>query len=56
MHYPNGEADLVAGEYVSNAIRSGQGLRYSEHTWGRRWMVEGPGPGPGWWVEILPAT
>ncbi|WP_411871717.1 glycoside hydrolase family protein [Vulcanococcus limneticus] len=53
MHDPNGEADLVAGGYVSTAIGSGQGLRYSERNWGRRWMVEGPGSG--WWVELLTA-
>ncbi len=53
MHDSNGEADLVAGGYVSKAIGSGQGLRYSERNWGRRWMVEGPGSG--WWVELLAA-
>ncbi len=53
MHDPNGEADLVAGGYVSTAIGSGKGLRNSERNWGRRWMVEGPGSG--WWVELLTA-
>ena len=53
MHDPNGEADLVAGGYVSTAIGSGKGLRYSERNWGRRWMIEGPGSG--WWVELLTA-
>ncbi len=51
MHDPNGEADLVAGGYVSTAIGSGKALRYSERNWGRRWMVEGAGSG--WWIEIL---
>jgi hypothetical protein len=50
MHDPNGEADLVAGGYVNTAIGSGQGLRYSERNWGRRWMVEGEGSG--WWLEL----
>jgi len=51
MHDPNGEADLVAGGYVSTAIGSGKALRYSERNWGRRWMVEGAGSG--WWVELM---
>jgi len=54
MHDPNGEADLVAGGYVSREIAAGRSLRYSERNWGRRWLVEGPGSG--WWVELLPAT
>jgi GH24 family phage-related lysozyme (muramidase) len=54
MHDPNGEADLVNGGYVSTAIGSGQGLRYSERNWGRRWMVEGTGTG--WWIEINKGT
>jgi len=52
MHDPNGEADLVNGGYVSQAINSGQNLRYSERNWGRRWQVEGPGSG--WWIQISP--
>ena len=54
MHDPNGEADLLAGGYVSTGISRGQGLRYSERNWGRRWMVEGPGSG--WWIELLPTV
>jgi len=54
MHDPNGEADLVNGGYVSNAIGSGQSLRYSERNWGRRWQVEGPGSG--WWIQISPSN
>ena len=50
MHDPNGEADLIGGGYVTTAIGSGQAQRYSEHNWGRRWMVEGPGSG--WWMEF----
>ena len=52
MHDPNGEADLVNGGYVSQAIKSGKNLRYSEGNWGRRWQVEGPGSG--WWIQISP--
>ena len=50
MHDPNGEADLVDGGYVSQAINSGKNLRYSERNWGGRWQVEGPGSG--WWIQI----
>jgi hypothetical protein len=50
MHDPNGEANLVGGGYVSTAIGSGRGQRYSEQNWGRRWMVEGVGSG--WWLEL----
>jgi GH24 family phage-related lysozyme (muramidase) len=52
MHDPNGEADLVNGGYVNQAINSGKSLRYSERNWGRRWQVEGPGSG--WWIQISP--
>jgi GH24 family phage-related lysozyme (muramidase) len=52
MHDPNGEADLVNGGYVSQAINSGPNLRYSERNWGRRWQVEGAGTG--WWIQISP--
>jgi hypothetical protein len=50
MHDPNGEANLVGGGYVSTAIGSGKGQRYTERNWGRRWMVEGVGSG--WWLEL----
>jgi GH24 family phage-related lysozyme (muramidase) len=50
MHDPNGEADLVNGDYRSQAINSGKSLRYSERNWARRWQVEGPGSG--WWMQI----
>jgi hypothetical protein len=53
MHDPNGEADLVNGGYVNQAINSGKSLRYSERNWGRRWQVEGAGSG--WWIQISPA-
>jgi GH24 family phage-related lysozyme (muramidase) len=52
MHDPNGEADLVHGGYVSQAINGGKNLHYSERNWGRRWQVEGPGSG--WWFQISP--
>jgi hypothetical protein len=38
MHDPNGEANLGGGGYVSTAIGSGRGQRYSEKDCGRRWM------------------
>jgi hypothetical protein len=50
MHDPNGEADLINGGYLTTAIGSGEAQRYSEHNWGRRWMVEGAGSG--WWIDL----
>ncbi len=50
MHDPYGEANHVGGGYVSTAIGSGKAQRYSEHNWGRLWMVEGVGAG--WWLEL----
>lgn len=51
MHDPNGEADLVGGDYVSTTMGSGRNQWYSVRNRGRRWMVEGGG-GPGWWLEL----
>ena len=48
IHDPNGEADLVAGGYVSEV--GGKRQLYSRRIWGRRWMVEGDGSG--WWLEL----
>lgn len=50
MHDPYGEANLTAGGYVTTAIGSGKGQRYSEGNWGARWMVDGPGSG--WWLQL----
>lgn len=50
MNDPSGEADLVGGGYVTTAIASGKGPRYSARNWGRRWMAEGPGRG--WCLEL----
>jgi len=41
MHDPYGEADLVAGGYLSTALGSGKPQRHFERNWGRRWRVEG---------------
>jgi hypothetical protein len=54
MHDPNGEADLVNGGYVNTSIGSGAAQRYSEHNWGRRWMMEGAGSG--WWIQFNPGN
>ena len=48
IHDPNGEADLVAGGYVSEV--GGKRQLYSRRNWSRRWMVEGDGSG--WWLEL----
>ena len=44
---PNGEADLVAGAYVSNDIRRGVYVRYSYKNFDPRWTVAKPADG---WV------
>lgn len=49
MHDPYGEANLVSGGYVTTAIGTGKGQRYSERNWGPRWMVKGSG---GWYLEL----
>ena len=45
VHDPNGEAALIPGGYVSNAVGSGAGVRYSRRNFGPRWMVEGANSG-----------
>lgn len=50
MHDPFGEANLVGGGYITTAIGSGKGQRYSRRNWGRRWMVEGSGSG--WYLDL----
>lgn len=47
---PNGEANMVAGGYVSTKHKAGQGIRYSKKNWLRRWEVDGPGTG---WAIIV---
>jgi hypothetical protein len=50
IHDPYGEARLMGGGYVTTAIGSGKGQRYSKKNWRRRWMVERVGSG--WWLEL----
>jgi hypothetical protein len=40
----------AARVHVCTANGCGRAQRYSEHNWGRRWMVEGVGSG--WWLEL----
>ena len=49
-HDPNGEANLVAGGYVTNAANSGSSVKYSAKNWEPRWLVEGNGTG--WMMDI----
>ncbi len=42
---PNGEADMVNGNYVNNKTEKGRGVKYSKKNWLRRWEVDGPGTG-----------
>ena len=48
VHDPNGDLDLLSGQYLST---DGEGLLYSRKNFGRRWMVHNDGsfaPGHGW--------
>lgn len=47
---PNGEANLVAGGYVSN--KGGAGIAYSRKNWLPRWLVDGKDTG--WFMRIRP--
>ncbi len=42
---PNGEADMVNGNYVNRSIAKGKGVRYSKKNWLRRWECDGPNTG-----------
>lgn len=42
---PYGEANMVAGGYVSTKPKAGDGIRYSRKNWLRRWEVDGPSTG-----------
>lgn len=47
---PNGEADLVGGDYVTTSSKAGKGIAYSRKNWLRRW--EADGRGSGWFLDI----
>ena len=47
---PNGEANLVAGGYVSN--KGGAGIAYSRKNWLPRWLIDGPESG--WFLRVRP--
>ncbi len=47
---PNGEADLIAGGYISN--KNGAAVKYSRLRWDRRWMVDGASTG--WCILVKP--
>jgi ABC-type bacteriocin/lantibiotic exporter with double-glycine peptidase domain len=50
-HDPNGEADIIRGDYVNHVW--GQQVHYSRRNWNRRW--EADGPSTGWAMLIRPA-
>ena len=49
-HDPFGEADMVSGDYVSNAPTAGKGIWYSQINWVPRYTVNIPNNG--YWMEI----
>lgn len=48
-HDPYGEANLLAGGYVTNAVGSGQSIEYSDRLWRPRWVPEGS---DGWMISV----
>ncbi len=50
LNDPNGEADLIAGGYISN--KNGAAVKYSRLRWDRRWMVDGASTG--WCILVKP--
>jgi hypothetical protein len=36
---------MVAGGYISNKLKAGDGIKYSRKNWLRRWEVEGRNTG-----------
>ena len=47
---PNGEADMVNGNYVTTKGTAGSGIAYSRRNWLRRW--EADGKGSGWYLDV----
>ena len=47
---PNGEADMVNGNYVTTKGTAGRGIAYSRRNWLRRW--EADGKGSGWYLDV----
>ena len=47
---PNGEADMVNGDYVSHDPLRGKGVKYSRKNWLRRWEYDGQNTG---WALIV---
>lgn len=42
---PNGEADMVNGDYTNNSASKGKGVKYSRKNWLRRWECDGNNTG-----------
>ena len=42
---PNGEADMVNGDYADRSRKAGAGVKYSRKNWLRRWECDGPNTG-----------
>ncbi len=49
---PNGEADMVNGNYANHDPSKGKGVEYSRKNWLRRWEVDGPNTG--WAILVNP--
>lgn len=49
---PNGEADMINGDYVTNASNKGVKVKYSRKNWLRRWECDGNNTG---WAILVSA-
>ena len=47
---PNGEADLLTGQYLDTAVEAGDQVRYNRSHFSTRWEVEGTGTG---WMMLV---
>jgi hypothetical protein len=45
FHDPNGEADIVNGDYTSHDRKAGTAVKYSKKNWLRRWECDGQNTG-----------
>jgi len=52
FHDPNGEADMINGDYASHESAKGHAVQYTRKNWLPRWECEGAGTG--WAILVRP--
>lgn len=50
FHDPNGEADMINGDYVNHERKAGTAVKYSKKNWLRRWECDGNNTG---WAVLV---